>query len=222
MSAPLVLAIVGSARPDSHTMASVRSAAEILRDAGARPVVWELAARPLPFADPVYHGAAGRHPDPGVRQLAALAVAAHGFLLATPAYHGSYSGVLKNCLDHLDAVHFHHRPVGLVAHGETLTAVQACEHLRSVVRGLYGLAVPEQLVTVPTDFTRDSALRLTSPAALKRLGQLCDSLLGHLGNQGRPAEREEPDRTGSGGPRYQFPSPDRCGAHPPGRHDEGR
>lgn len=64
-------------------------------------------------------------------------------VLATPVYHGSFSGLLKNALDHLPVGAFRHRAVGLVtAGGGPRTLFAAAEPLRSVVRALGGWAAP--------------------------------------------------------------------------------
>ena len=36
------------------------------------------------------------------------------FILGTPNYHGSFSGILKNALDHLNMDYFKMKPVGLI------------------------------------------------------------------------------------------------------------
>ncbi len=64
----------------------------------------------------------------------------------TPCYHGSYSGILKNCLDHLREDALRGKPVGVVAVGASLTAVSACEHLRAVARTLGCVTAPTQAV----------------------------------------------------------------------------
>jgi azobenzene reductase len=175
----MILVIAGSVRADSYTRAAARAAESVLRAKAAEPVLWDLALRPLPIADPEYHERPAEHPDPVVHELVGLADAASGFFLATPVYHNSYSGVLKNCLDHLVIEHFMDKPVALCGFGRLLTAIQAVDHLRIVVRGLYGLALPMQLVTVPADYERDEdgRWRLVGKHALMRLDGMADGLV---------------------------------------------
>ncbi|WP_374215505.1 NADPH-dependent FMN reductase [Streptomyces sp. RKCA744] len=125
------------------------------------------------------HGRPEAYADPLARRLSPMAARADALVLATPTYHGSFSGVLKNALDHLAGHELRGKPVGLLAHGENLTAVQVCDALRTVVRALKGMAVPEQLVTVPGDFDRvgNGQRLLTAPPALDRLDALCRSLV---------------------------------------------
>ena len=99
-------------------------------------------------------------------------------VLASPVYHNSYSGVLKNCLDHLAIPQFLYKPVGLISHGAGLSAVQVCDHLRIVVRGLYGVALPRQLVTVKDDYDFDGeAAYLVGEGALERLEALVNEMM---------------------------------------------
>lgn len=148
-----VLVIVGSTRTGSYTAAAARFAASAVKSAGHQAHVIDPRARPLPFADPSFHENPLDNPDPNARALIQAARLADAFVLASPVYHNGYSGILKNTLDLLTIDEFYHKPVGLVVHGPKLTAVQVCDQLRVVVRGLYGLCVPEQAVTTPGDYT---------------------------------------------------------------------
>lgn len=174
-----VLLIVGTVRPGSRTRATVDVVAEQLEVNGVDTTVWDLGTDPVPMADPLYHANPFGHPDSAVRELAQAADAAHGFVLASPIYHGSYSGVLKNCLDHLAIDQFRRKPVGLIAHGKALNAVQVCNDLRVVVRGLWGLASPLQLVTTRADLGYDSegAPAIVCPETAARLGAFVDEML---------------------------------------------
>jgi azobenzene reductase len=178
------LVLCGSVSPQSCTRAAARGAADMLCRQSVECEVWDFRERPLPFADPAYHDDPSLHPDPMVRRFVEAADEADGFLLASPVYHNTYSGVLKNSLDNLTIAQFRYKPVGLVAFGGSMSAIQVCDHLRIVVRGLYGIALPIQVVTTPTDFTagENGALCLTNPAVLDRFEMLARDfvLFAHL------------------------------------------
>jgi NAD(P)H-dependent FMN reductase len=65
-------------------------------------------------------------------------------LLGTPVYHGSYSGVLKNALDHCGFDEFENTTLGLLAVAGGGFPVTALDHLRSVCRALNAWVLPHQ------------------------------------------------------------------------------
>ena len=151
MSARQVLLICGSARKASHTAALTENVAAVLEKMGAQAIIWNLGDRPLPTADPNFHDDPSKHPDHSVKWLVSLATDAHGFVFASPIYHNSYSGVLKNAIDHLTIRQFLYKPVGLLSHGAN-RSTQAVDHLRIVVRGLLGIATPTHICTQNQDY----------------------------------------------------------------------
>jgi NAD(P)H-dependent FMN reductase len=59
-------------------------------------------------------------------------------------YHGSYSGVLKNALDHCGFDEFEGTTVGLLGVAGGAFPITALEHLRSVCRALNAWVLPHQ------------------------------------------------------------------------------
>lgn len=66
-----------------------------------------------------------------------------GYVLVTPEYNRTTSGVLKNALDVLD-FQIDNKPVALVAHG-TSGGAQAVASLRMALPGVGGVAIPQAL-----------------------------------------------------------------------------
>ncbi len=62
------------------------------------------------------------------------------FIVVTPEYNRSIPAVLKNALDYI-AYEMNRKPVGIIAHGSTGGA-QAVSHLRGIIPGALGVAVP--------------------------------------------------------------------------------
>ncbi|SOE15871.1 NAD(P)H-dependent FMN reductase [Streptomyces sp. 2323.1] len=158
-----LLVLVGAATPASRSRSAAESVCAEAERAGLESRLWDLAEDPLPLLD-TSRGGAGH----GAGALRDRVAEADSLVLVTPCYHGSYSGVLKNCLDYLRADDLRGKPVGIAAVGASLTAVQACDHLRSVARTLGCVTAPTQTVFVhsgpggqDSDLTRgqqDSAL----------------------------------------------------------------
>ncbi len=120
-----LLAFAGSTRNGSLNQALLDLAVKEARARGAE--VTEI--RLKDFALPLYDGdlEASAFP-PAARELKALFRAHHGFLIATPEYNGSVSGVLKNAVDWAS------RPTD----GEPLTALSA---FRGKVAGLMAASI---------------------------------------------------------------------------------
>ncbi len=148
--------VCGSTKADSRTRAVSNVMAERLRQAGFAVSFIDTRQLVLPIADPEFHHSPDQHPEPAVRELSSTFDAAQAVVLASPVYHGSYSGVLKNLLDHLRWDAFARRPVGLIVHGgNPLSGTPVCDHLRSVVRTMAGYATQSQVVSGPADISWD-------------------------------------------------------------------
>jgi len=142
---PLIVGIGGTIRPGSSTERALTVA---LRAAGAAGAETQLLggaflAR-LPIFDPRPARATAEQ-----EELAAAIRAADGVIVASPGYHGSISGVMKNALDTLELTrddvtpYFQGRPVGTIitadgwqAAGTTLMA------LRAIIHALRGWPTP--------------------------------------------------------------------------------
>jgi azobenzene reductase len=175
---PRVLLVSGSVRDPSHTRTLTAHVERALwsRDAATRH--WDFRDFPLPVADPEFHDDPLRHTDERVCAFASLAEGCDAFVLSSPIYHNSYAGVLKNALDHLAIRQFHYKPVGLVSHGGDRSR-QAVDHLRIVVRGLHGLAIPTQVCTRDRDYRwlGPDAYALESEDVLHRIEHLTGELI---------------------------------------------
>ncbi len=150
MSGPLILGLGGTPRPGSTTERALALALRHPEAAGARTnqVGGEFLER-LPHFNPSPAG-----PSPEQAELAAAVREADGIILATPGYHGSLSGVVKNALDTLELTradaspYFHGRPVGVIvtadgaqAGGATLMAVRGIIHAMRGWPTPYGAAL---------------------------------------------------------------------------------
>ena len=154
MAPPLeIVVLAGSPRRLSYTRSLAHRIGDELRRDGARVGLIDLHETPLPPLDIELRAAPGDHPDAGVAALLRLAATADAYVLASPTYHNSYAGVLKNALDYLSIRDFRYRPVGLAGHSGRST--QAVDHLRQVVRGVLGVSIPTQVCTRESDYAAE-------------------------------------------------------------------
>jgi azobenzene reductase len=181
MRRPNVLLLGGSHDRPSHTSALLRYAEHSLTLGGAAAHRWDLADRPLPSLRPL------RGLEREVRGLVAAAFSADAVVIATPLYHGSYSGAVKDALDHLSTRELEGKPVALLSHSGNSRNMQALDHLRTVVRALHGLAIPQQVISVNSDYVASgSGYELVDGVVTARLVALGDELL-RLTRRLRPA-----------------------------------
>lgn len=152
-----ILSISGSPSPTSWSRRLLSVVSDALIRRGCDVDVIDLRAVTFPMLDTVAYHAGGEFPHPAVQQLRSRVSAADGIVLATSVHHASYSGLLKNALDHLEADAFEYRPVALIANAAAARgATIACEHLRSVVKAMSGWATPTQVASAPADFDRET------------------------------------------------------------------
>jgi FMN reductase len=138
-----VLGVAGSMRSGSYSTKALEMALELAKKRGAQVRMLELGKTVLPLFDGMLTKE-GRDPGTlasGPVEEAAKAVAwADAFILASPDYHGSVSGTLKNFLDHFYK-EFGGKVFGYVvaSHEKGLTAM---DQMRTAVRQCYGWSLP--------------------------------------------------------------------------------
>ncbi len=136
-----VVAICGSLRGDSHTRKALAVALEGAKEAGAETLLLDLREYGLAFCT----GEDGEEESAGVKRMREEVAAAHGIILGTPEYHGSFSGVLKNALDLMGFDEFEGKMIGLVGvAGGRIGANNALNGLRDVGRSLHAWVLPQQ------------------------------------------------------------------------------
>ena len=181
-----IVAIGGTVRPGSSTERSLALAAAEAERQGA---VITLYGGAYIAGLPHYRGPDWT-PDKGREMIEALR-SADGVLLATPGYHGTVSGMVKNAIDYLEELaddqrpYLSGRPVGLIA---TAWGHQAANSsmttLRTIAHALRGWPTPfgAALRIDPTTFAPDGSL--TDPGIADQLvlvGRQVGQAAGRLG-----------------------------------------
>lgn len=141
---PLIVGIGGTTRPGSSSERALQFALAHAETLGADTQLLTGAQILLPIYAPesTERNAAAGH-------LVAVLRRANGIIVASPGYHGSLSGLIKNALDYAEDMrddplpYFEGRAVGLIAcaHGWQATGA-TLSALRSIVHALRGWPTP--------------------------------------------------------------------------------
>ncbi len=144
-SKPFIVGLGGTVRPDSSTEKALAIALSSAERAGARV---QLIGGDLLAQLPHYLTAEVASSPAALTLLDALR-SADGVIIASPGYHGSVSGILKNAIDYLeetakdDRAYLHGIPVGLVATAYGWQATSSTlATLRAIVHALRGWPTP--------------------------------------------------------------------------------
>jgi len=179
MSTPKILAFAGSTREGSFNKKLAKIAAEGAKSAGADVTFIDLRDYPLPLYDQDLEDREG-FPE-NARKLKDLFIESDGFLIASPEYNSSLSGVLKNAIDWVS------RPQGdepmlfpfrgkaaaiMSASPGGLGGMRGLIHLRSILGNIGMLVLPDQKAISGAGSAFDDSDRLKDPQKQEAIEQL--------------------------------------------------
>lgn len=158
----LIAGIGGTATPNSSTERLLRHALDRCAALGAETLMFDGAALDLPMYAPSERARSAKTLAliDGLRR-------AQGIIIASPGYHGTVSGLIKNALDYVqdmaedDAVYFEGRAVGLIAAAAGWQATgTTLATLRSITHALRGWPTPMAVAvnSVQPVFGEDGAI----------------------------------------------------------------
>lgn len=136
-----IVGIGGSLRSDSYSQHALKLAVQRVEALGATVELLDLRTMNLPFCD----GGKDYSAYPDVARLREAVKQANGLILATPEYHGSVSGVLKNTLDLMSFDELSGKVTGLISVLGGQPNSNALNHLRLIMRWVHGWVIPEQI-----------------------------------------------------------------------------
>lgn len=152
MTNPKILAFAGSTRTDSFNKKLIKIAAAGARDVGAEVTLIDLRDFPMPLYDGDLEQRDGI--PPAACKLKDLMLPHQGFLISSPEYNSSISGVLKNTIDwtsrqsegEIPLVCFKNKVAGLMsASPGGLGGLRGLVHVRSTLENIGVLVIPEQM-----------------------------------------------------------------------------
>jgi FMN reductase len=146
-----LLAIVGSVTPPGRLLSATRwllDAALASRE-DLQVGLINLADKKVAFAD----GRPAEQYQDDTAGIIEHVRTANGVVFASPVYRGSFTGALKNLLDHLPIESLAGKPVGIVAMGATQHHFLGVDwHLRDVLAWFGALVVPVSVYLESADF----------------------------------------------------------------------
>ncbi|MEN9231224.1 MAG: NADPH-dependent FMN reductase [Thermostichus sp. DG02_5_bins_236] len=140
-SAARFVAIGGSRRPNSSTYRALEVARREFENLGILLHILDLRQMNLPFVD----GSESYADYPDVAVLKEALKQADGIILASPEYHGSISGSLKNALDLLSFDELEGKVFGLISVLGGETNSNTLNQMRLIVRWVRGWVIPDQI-----------------------------------------------------------------------------
>lgn len=150
---PKILAFAGSTRRESFNKKLVKMAAQGARSAQAEVAVIDLADFPMPLYDGDLEQKEGLPAN--ARKLKELMIAHQGFLIASPEYNSSISGVLKNAIDWASRTASPNEP-SLVCFKDKIAGIMSASpgglgglrglvHLRAILENMGVIVLPYQI-----------------------------------------------------------------------------
>jgi NAD(P)H-dependent FMN reductase len=151
--------ILGSTRPNRNGAQVAEWVNDIAsRRSDAEFELVDLRDYPLPHLDEPLPPSMGQYQNDHTKQWASKIASFDGFVMVTPEYNHSTSGVLKNAIDYLYA-EWNNKAVGFVSYG-AVGGARAAEHLRLIAGELQMADVRQQVaLSLLTDFENFSVFK---------------------------------------------------------------
>lgn len=174
-SAIPVAILIGSVRPGNYSSKAAALLADEFTRLGALPDLIHPATLELP--PPGIDLSA-----PGPLELQRRIAEAHAVVLVTPEYHGSFSSIIKLCIENMGFPSpMSGKPVAMlgVAAG-AIGAIKSLEALRGVVSHVGGLPLPSPVSVANVQKVFDESGACLDPAVEKHIRRLAKTVLDYL------------------------------------------
>ena len=163
-----VLGVGSSLRDGSSSTAALRTTLDLIKKQGAETRLLDLKQTNLPLYDPNENQSSVKP-----QKVEEDVEWADAFILATPDYHGSMSGTMKNFLDYFWS-EFAGKTFGYIcaSHEKGLTVM---DQMRTAVRQCYGWSVPYGIAVNGEDDLENG--KIANPKLKSRLEMLARDLV---------------------------------------------
>lgn len=175
MSQPHVVALGGTTRSESSSGRALAAALAVAKARGARTTLLTGDAIDFPNFDP-----AGITENALIDRFLATLREADAVIIGSPGYHGTFSGLVKNALDHVelmakdDRPYFTGMPVGQIAIAAGWqAAVSTLTGLRTITHALRGWPTP---LGVAINSAEPDAIARAEPQIAIMVDQMLDFL----------------------------------------------
>ncbi|MGI0060173.1 MAG: NADPH-dependent FMN reductase, partial [Nitrosotalea sp.] len=168
LTKPKILAFAGSTRIDSFNKKLVKIAAAGAVENGADVTVIDLRDYPMPLYDGDLEQQQGLTPN--ARKLKDVMLSHQGFLISSPEYNSTISGVLKNTIDWVSRpvegeeplACFKDRIAGIMsASPGALGGLRGLVHVRAILENIRVIVIPDQIAVAKAHevFNADGTLK---------------------------------------------------------------
>ena len=163
-----VLGVGSSLRDGSSSTAALRTTLDLIKKQGAETRLLDLKQTNLPLYDPNENQSSVK-----LQKVEQDVEWADAFILATPDYHGSMSGTMKNFLDYFWS-EFAGKTFGYIcaSHEKGLTVM---DQMRTAIRQCYGWSVPYGIAVNGEDDLENG--KIANPKLKLRLEMLARDLV---------------------------------------------
>ena len=161
-----ITGVCGSLSADGATRKALEIALKGAAEYNAETVLLELRDFNLVF----YGSVPQDEYPPDVLQLRQALRDSQGIILATPEYHGSLTGALKNMLDLMSIEDFETKIIGLVGvAGGDIGAINSLNTMKTICRNLHCWVLPQEVSIANSAQTFDDDGTVKDPAIEERL-----------------------------------------------------
>ncbi len=187
MTKPKILAFAGSTRIDSFNKKLVKIAADGAVENGADVTIIDLRDYPMPLYDGDLEQQQGLTPN--ARKLKDVMLSHQGFLISSPEYNSTISGVLKNTIDWVSRpvegeeplACFKDRIAGIMsASPGSLGGLRGLVHVRAILENIRVIVIPDQIAVAKAHevFNADGTLKeKKQEEQVKKIGATVAKLL---------------------------------------------